>query len=33
MTAEAGQPEAYPNLQAVLTRPIDWQLIRSNTIR
>jgi len=26
--AEAGQPEAYPNLQAVLTRPIDWQLIR-----
>ena len=26
--AEAGQPEAYPNLHAVLTRPIDWQLIR-----
>jgi TnpA family transposase len=26
--AEAGQPEAYPNLQAVLTRPIDWQLIQ-----
>jgi TnpA family transposase len=25
--AEAGQPEAYPNLQA-LTRPIDWQLIQ-----
>jgi TnpA family transposase len=24
----AGQPEAYPNLQAVLTRPIDWELIR-----
>src|ERR1700737_12471 len=26
--AEAGQPDAYPNLQAVLTRPIDWQLIQ-----
>jgi TnpA family transposase len=26
--AEAGQPEAYPNLQAVLTRPIDWQVIQ-----
>ena len=26
--AETGQPEAYPNLQAVLTRPIDWQLIQ-----
>ena len=26
--AEAGQPEAYPDLQAVLTRPIDWELIR-----
>ena len=26
--AEAGQPEAYPNLQPVLTRPIDWQLIQ-----
>jgi hypothetical protein len=26
--AEAGQPEAYPNLQAVLTRPIDWQLMQ-----
>ena len=25
---EAGQSEAYPNLQAVLTRPIDWQLFR-----
>ena len=25
---EAGRPEAYPNLQAVLTRPIDWQLFR-----
>ena len=28
VSAEAGQPEAYPNLQAVLTRPIDWQLIQ-----
>jgi hypothetical protein len=26
--SEAGRPEAYPNLQAVLTRPIDWQLIQ-----
>jgi len=26
--AEAGQPEAHPNLQAVLTRPIDWGLIQ-----
>ena len=26
--AEAGQPETYPNLQLVLTRPIDWQLIQ-----
>jgi TnpA family transposase len=25
---EKGQPDAYPNLQAVLTRPIDWNLIR-----
>jgi TnpA family transposase len=24
----AGQPEAYPRLQYVLTRPIDWELIR-----
>lgn len=24
---EAGQPEAYSNLQAVLSRPIDWDLI------
>ncbi len=24
----AGQPEAYPRLQHVLTRPIDWELIR-----
>ena len=23
----AGQPDAYPNLQSVLTRPIDWELI------
>ena len=25
---DAGQPGAYPNLQLVLTRPIDWELIR-----
>lgn len=25
---EAGQPDAYPNLQPVLSRPIDWELIR-----
>jgi TnpA family transposase len=25
---EAGNPEAYANLQAVLTRPINWDLIR-----
>ena len=25
---DAGQPDAYPNLQPVLTRPIDWELIR-----
>ena len=25
---EAGQPDAYPHLQPVLTRPIDWELIR-----
>jgi TnpA family transposase len=24
---EVGQPAAYPNLQPVLTRPIDWELI------
>src|SRR6185312_1031253 len=24
---EIGQPDAYPNLQPVLTRPIDWDLI------
>lgn len=25
---EAGQPDAYPHLQLVLTRPIDWELVR-----
>ena len=25
---EAGDPDAYPNLQLVLTRPINWALIR-----
>ena len=25
---QAGQPEAYPNLQLILTRPINWELIR-----
>ena len=25
---EAGRPDAYPHLQPVLTRPIDWELIR-----
>ena len=25
---DAGQPGAYPNLAPVLTRPIDWELIR-----
>ena len=25
---DVGQPEAYPHLQAVLTKPIDWELIR-----
>jgi TnpA family transposase len=25
---EAGKPDAYPNLQPVLSRPIDWELIR-----
>jgi TnpA family transposase len=25
---EAGKPQAYPSLQPVLTRPIDWELIR-----
>jgi TnpA family transposase len=23
-----GQPEAYANLQAILTKPIEWELIR-----
>ena len=23
-----GQPDAYPNLQPILTRPISWALIR-----
>jgi TnpA family transposase len=25
---DVGQPDAYPHLQAVLTRPVDWGLIR-----
>ena len=25
---DVGQPDAYPNLQAILTKPIDWELIR-----
>jgi TnpA family transposase len=25
---EAGQPDAYPHLQLVLTRPICWELVR-----
>jgi TnpA family transposase len=25
---DTGQPDAFPNLQLVLTRPIDWDLIR-----
>jgi TnpA family transposase len=25
---DAGQLDAYPNLQAILTRPIDWDLVR-----
>jgi len=24
---ESGQPDAYPSLQAILTRPINWELI------
>ncbi len=28
LRAETGQPDAYPNLQLVLLRPIDWELIR-----
>lgn len=27
---EKGYPEAYPNLEPVLTRPIDWELIRNH---
>lgn len=26
--ADAGQPDAYKNLQLILTKPIDWELIR-----
>src|ERR1700730_12518904 len=25
---DTGQPDAYPNLQPILTRPINWALIR-----
>ena len=25
---DAGQPDLYPRLQPVLSRPIDWELIR-----
>ncbi|MGZ8248717.1 MAG: Tn3 family transposase [Methylomagnum sp.] len=25
---DVGQPDAYPNLQPILTKPIDWDLIR-----
>ena len=25
---DTGQPDAYPHLQPVLTKPIDWELIR-----
>jgi TnpA family transposase len=25
---DVGKPDAYPNLQAILTKPIDWELIR-----
>jgi len=25
---DTGQPDAYPNLQPILTKPIDWELIR-----
>ena len=28
LPAHAGHPEAYPHLQAILTRPIHWDLIR-----
>ena len=27
---DVGMPEAYPNLQLILTSPIDWELIREN---
>src|SRR6266567_6160254 len=27
---EAGNPQAYPNLQPVLSRPIEWELIRKH---
>src|SRR5438105_8927437 len=27
---QSGEPDAYPNLQLVLTRPIDWDLIRQH---
>lgn len=27
---EAGKPDAYPNLQLALSRPIDWDLIRKH---
>src|SRR5205085_11893599 len=30
---ETGHPEAYPNLQPVLTRPIKWELIRNPELR
>jgi Tn3 transposase DDE domain len=25
---DVGQSDAYPNLQAILTKPIDWELVR-----
>jgi len=25
---DVGQPDAYPNLRAILTKPIDWELVR-----
>ena len=25
---DVGQPDAYENLQLVLTKPIDWEIIR-----
>ena len=27
---QSGDPDTYPNLQLVLTRPIDWDLIRQH---